>query len=55
MIKPGQYVDLNDGYGFQKVATVNTYYFRLEAGGEYRIDAVHEVRDAEEVELPNET
>jgi hypothetical protein len=50
-MKAGQYVDMNDGHGFQRIKSVHGTYYRLEAGGEFPFDDRLEVRDAKEIEF----
>jgi hypothetical protein len=49
-MRAGDYVDLADGEGFQKIERVTGNYIRLELGGEFHKNDVVEVRSAEELE-----
>ena len=49
-VRAGDYVDLGDRAGFQKVERVTGNYIRLELGGEFHKNDVVEVRSAEEIE-----
>lgn len=44
-VEPGQWVDLNDGYGYQRVTHVYNGWVRLEGAGEYSIDQIVDVSD----------